>query len=100
MWMAVLPGLRAQELSAKVTVLANRIPSSVDHKVFQTLQSALYNFLNNRKWTNDTYQVSTASLSVPAANGVLANDTDIEAGVLTVASYTQPAHVLTVRTRS
>jgi len=56
MWMAVLPGLRAQELNAKVTVLANRIPSSVDHKVFQTLQSALYNFLNNRKWSSETFQ--------------------------------------------
>ena len=54
--MAVLPGLRAQELNAKVTVLANRIPSSVDHKVFQTLQSALYNFLNNRKWSSETFQ--------------------------------------------
>lgn len=57
-WMAVLPGLRAQELNAKVTVLANRVPSSVDHKIFQTLQSSLYNFLNNRKWSNETFQTS------------------------------------------
>ena len=57
-WMAVLPGLRAQELNAKVTVLANRVPSSVDHKIFQTLQSSLYDFLNNRKWSNETFQTS------------------------------------------
>lgn len=49
-------GLGAQELQATVTVRADRIPSSVDHKVFQTLQSALFNFVNNRKWTNETFQ--------------------------------------------
>jgi hypothetical protein len=54
--MAVLPGLRAQELDAKITVLANRVPSSVDHKIFQTLQTSLFNFLNNRKWSNETFQ--------------------------------------------
>jgi hypothetical protein len=48
--------LHAQELQANVSVLASRIPSSVDHKIFQTLQSALYNFLNNRKWSNETFQ--------------------------------------------
>src|SRR5689334_7550511 len=55
-WMAVLPGLRAQELNAKITVLANRVPNSVDHKIFQTLQSSLYNFINNRKWSNEAFQ--------------------------------------------
>jgi hypothetical protein len=53
---AMLPGMRAQELNAKVTVLANRVNSSVDHKIFQTLQGALFNFLNNRKWSNETFQ--------------------------------------------
>lgn len=46
----------AQELNAKVSVMAGQIKSSVDKKAFQTLQTALTNFLNNRKWTNDTYQ--------------------------------------------
>ena len=50
--------LHAQELQANVSVLASRIPSSVDHKIFQTLQSALYNFLNNRKWSNESFQNS------------------------------------------
>jgi len=48
--------LRAQELQATVAVMANRIPSSVDHKQFQTLQAALYDFINNRKWSNETFQ--------------------------------------------
>lgn len=46
----------AQELQAKVTVVANRISSTVDKKIFQTLQTQLTNFLNNRKWTGDVFQ--------------------------------------------
>jgi hypothetical protein len=48
--------LCAQELQANVSVVANRIPSTVDHKQFQTLQTALYNFINGRKWTGETFQ--------------------------------------------
>ncbi|HEY8388481.1 MAG TPA: DUF4835 family protein, partial [Parasegetibacter sp.] len=46
----------SQELQAKVTVLANRIGSEVDRKVFQTLQTNLNNFVNNRKWGRDAFQ--------------------------------------------
>jgi|SRR5450432_106026 len=42
----------SQEFQAGVTVLSNRISTNVDRQVFSTLQSALYNFLNGRKWTN------------------------------------------------
>jgi hypothetical protein len=45
----------AQELQAKLTVISSRVSSQVDKKVFNTLQTQLTNFLNNRKWTNDTY---------------------------------------------
>jgi hypothetical protein len=45
-----------QELQAKVTVVASRVPNTVDKKVFQTLQSQLTNFINNRKWTSDIVQ--------------------------------------------
>lgn len=44
-----------QEIKAKVIVNASRVPSTVDKKVFQTLQTALNNFINNRKWTNDVF---------------------------------------------
>jgi len=47
--------LRAQELQAKISVNASRISSQIDKKVFQTLQNALNNFLNTRKWTNETF---------------------------------------------
>ncbi|RPD48964.1 DUF4835 family protein [Paracnuella aquatica] len=45
----------AQELQARVSVVANRVGSNVDKKIFNTLQTSLFNFLNNRKWTNESY---------------------------------------------
>ena len=46
----------AQELNARVRVVDNQIPSTVDRKIFRTLESSLTNFLNNRKWTNDVFK--------------------------------------------
>lgn len=51
-----LMSVKAQELQAKVVVMANQVSSQVDRKIFTTLQNALNNFLNNRKWSRDTYQ--------------------------------------------
>lgn len=45
-----------QEFQSKVTVVAARVPNTVDKKVFQTLQSQLTNFINNRKWTTEAFQ--------------------------------------------
>lgn len=44
----------SQELSCKVTVMHQRI-QNVDKKIFQSLETALNNFLNNRKWTSDVF---------------------------------------------
>lgn len=80
----------AQELNARVTVVANRVGNTVNRSTFITLQAALNNFLNNRKWTKDAYaanekidcnfllnleqtsdaNVYSASLSVQAARPV------------------------------
>src|SRR5690242_15311108 len=46
----------AQELESKVTINSSKVSSEVDPKVFQTLQAGLQNFINNRKWTNETFQ--------------------------------------------
>jgi len=46
----------AQELVARISINASRVNSEVDKKVFQTLQSSLQTFLNNRKWTDETFQ--------------------------------------------
>jgi hypothetical protein len=45
-----------QELQAKFTVISNRVSTQVDKKTFQTLQTTLTNFVNNRKWTPDVFQ--------------------------------------------
>lgn len=46
----------AQELQARFTVMAGKVSTQIDPKIFTTLQGAVNNFLNNRKWTNDSYQ--------------------------------------------
>lgn len=46
---------RSQELKARVSVLSNRVGNSVDKKTFQTLQTDLNNFINNRKWSTDNF---------------------------------------------
>lgn len=47
--------LYGQELNAKVTVIYSQVSTTVDRKVFQTLQAALNNFINKRKWTTDVF---------------------------------------------
>jgi hypothetical protein len=50
--------LVAQELQAKVTVLASRVNTTVDRKIFTTLQQQLNSFMNNRKWTSDAFKAN------------------------------------------
>lgn len=54
--LAVTTSVRAQELDANVSVNATRVPPTTDHKIFQTLQSAIHDFLNTRRWSNETFQ--------------------------------------------
>jgi hypothetical protein len=56
LFLAFITGAKAQELQARVTVLSNRVATTVDRKIFTTLQTQLTNLLNNRKWTSDIYQ--------------------------------------------
>jgi hypothetical protein len=49
---------KAQELQARITVNASNVSSQTDRKIFQTLQAALVNFLNNRKWTRENFEVN------------------------------------------
>jgi hypothetical protein len=46
----------SQELQARVSVVASRVNSTVDKKIFTTMQTQLNNLLNNRKWTSDQFQ--------------------------------------------
>ena len=47
--------LSAQELQSRVSIIANKVSSQVDRKIFQTLQGGLTNFINTRKWTSDAF---------------------------------------------
>lgn len=67
----------AQELSAKVTVIAGRISSQVDKRIFTTLQTQLANLLNNRKWTSDNFK----SNEKIECNFILNLDREIEKNV-------------------
>jgi len=48
-------GAFAQELNCSVVINATQIPTS-DRGVFKDMKNALEQFLNTRKWTNDTYK--------------------------------------------
>ena len=50
----------AQEIQARLTVNVDKdkIPTTIDRKIFQTLQAGLTNFINNRKWTTDAFQTT------------------------------------------
>jgi hypothetical protein len=47
-----------QELRARVSVISNRVNNSVDQKTFTTLQTALNDFINTRKWSNDVFKTN------------------------------------------
>ena len=47
---------KAQELQARLSIITSKVSTTVDRKIFQTLQTGLTNFLNNRKWSNDVFQ--------------------------------------------
>jgi len=51
---------QSQEIQARLTVNVDKdkVPTTVDRKIFQTLQSGLTNFINSRKWTGDAFQTS------------------------------------------
>ncbi len=46
---------QAQELNARVTINSSAISNTVNRVVFQTMQTSITNFINNRKWTTDNF---------------------------------------------
>mgnify|MGYP006167949901 FL=1 len=48
--------ITSQELNARVRVVDNQIPTTIDRKIFRTLEASLTNFLNNRKWSADNFK--------------------------------------------
>jgi hypothetical protein len=46
---------QAQEIKATISIVSNQVGTSINPGVFRTLQTALNNFINNRKWTTDNF---------------------------------------------
>ena len=44
----------AQELNARITINSDKVQST-NKQVFKTLQDALNDFVNNKKWTDATF---------------------------------------------
>ncbi|MDA3819348.1 MAG: DUF4835 family protein [Candidatus Delongbacteria bacterium] len=54
----LLPGLylQAQELDCRVQISYSQIQETSNRKMFQEMQSAVYEFMNNTVWTNHVFQ--------------------------------------------
>ncbi len=50
----VIYGAKAQELKCNVQVISQKVEGS-NKQVFETMQNAIYEFMNNRVWTNHVY---------------------------------------------
>ncbi|MEJ7820711.1 MAG: DUF4835 family protein [Chitinophagaceae bacterium] len=77
---------KAQELRARINVLSNRVGGNVDKKTFQTLQTALNNFINNRKWTTDNFSPSEKIDCSFLLNLETTNDVNVYKASLTIQS--------------
>jgi hypothetical protein len=49
--------LCAQELNCAVQVLSPQIQGTAEKKIFETLQTSVFEFMNNTKWTKDVFQL-------------------------------------------
>src|SRR5215471_8535985 len=76
--------LLAQELEARISINTSRLSLQSDKKAFQTLQSALNTFLNNRKWTNESFETNEKIQCNFLLNVSEADDGNIYKAALTV----------------
>ena len=78
--------LNAQELRARVNVNSSRIGPNVDKKTFQNLQTALLNFVNNRKWSKDNFSNAEKIDCSFLLNLESTGDANVYKGTLTIQS--------------
>ena len=50
--------LKAQELNCQVNVASPQIQGTAEKQIFEQLQKAIFEFMNNTKWTKDNYTTS------------------------------------------
>lgn len=78
--------IQAQELRARVTVISNRVGSTVNKNVFETLKTSLNDFINNRKWSNDNFKQNEKIDCSFLLNLESGNDPDTYKASLTIQS--------------
>lgn len=78
--------VKSQELRARINVLSNRVGGNVDKKTFQTLQTALNNFINNRKWASDNFSSEEKIDCSFLLNLETTNDANVYKASLTIQS--------------
>ncbi len=83
-------GASAQELRANVTVVANQL-QGVDKKIFTTLQNSLKEFINNRRWADDSYAPSERIECNVMLNLTGMPSSDVYRGTLTIQA-TRPVY--------
>jgi len=54
-FLLIVNAASAQELNATVTINSSRVGTNVNKNTFLTLQTALNNFVNNKKWTAENF---------------------------------------------
>ncbi len=75
---------QAQELLSQVTVVTSRVNNQVPRSTFVTLEKALNNFVNNRKWTNDKFAANERIKANFLLNIESTTEPNIYSGFLTV----------------
>ncbi len=81
---SIVLNTHAQELNARVTVAAKQVGSNVNKNTFLTLQTALNNFMNNRKWTKDAYAANEKIDCTFFLNLEATDDANVYSGSLTI----------------
>jgi len=74
------------QIRARVTVLSNRVGSTVDKSTFQTLQTALNDFVNNRKWSDENFNTNEKIDCSFLLNLEPGGDANVYKGSLTIQS--------------
>lgn len=87
----ILQEARGQEINARVTVLYNQVSTTIDRKVFQTLQTGLVNFINKRKWTSDVFEPGERIEASILVNLTNVEETNVYRATLTVQAA-RPVH--------
>lgn len=82
----IFNSLQAQELRASVSIVSSRVGSAVNKNIFQTLKTAMTDFINSRKWSSDNFKVNERIDCSFLLNVESTNDPDVYRASLTVQS--------------